>query len=221
MTSSNNIEKDTNVCIFGASNSCIPESYIRFAEELGARLAREGFGMVFGAGTTGLMGAAARGMHSEGGRIIGVIPKKLNVPGIYFEHCTERIETGTMHERKALMEDLSSAFIALPGGFGTIEELMEVMTLKQLGYHAKRIVIVNIHGYYDNLLKQFERCVDDGFTNGLFLSLYRVALTVDEVIRALNEPDSTPLPDKIKEALLSSRFAGKVPPSLRNGGDRS
>ncbi len=204
-----------NVCIFGASNNSIPEVYIDFAEKLGARLAREGCALVFGAGRTGLMGAAARGAHSEGGRIIGVIPKKLNVPGIYFEHCTERIETATMHERKALMEERSDAFIALPGGFGTIEELMEVMTLKQLGYHKKRIVIVNINGYFDDLLKQFDRCTEDGFTNRLFLSLYRTVSTVDGVIEALNSPDDAPLPDKMKEALMSSRFAGKVPPSIK------
>ncbi len=217
MTTCNN----KNVCVFGASNDSIPKHYIDFAEALGARLAREGYGLVFGAGRTGLMGAAARGAHSEGGRIIGVIPAKLNLPGIYFEHCTERIETATMHERKALMEELSEAFIALPGGFGTLEELLEVMTLKQLGYHSKRIVIVNINGYFDELIRQFERCVSDGFTNGLFLSLYRTVDTVDGVIEALRTPDSAPLPDKMKEVLLSSRFAGKVPENLKNGGDGS
>lgn len=208
------MNKKKYVCVFGASNSTIPTEHIEFAENLGAALAENGFALVFGAGTTGLMGAAARGAHARGGEIIGVIPKKLNVPGIYFEHCTERIETATMHERKALMEDRSDAFIALGGGFGTLEELMEVITLKQLGYIDKEIIIVNIDGFYDNLLAQFDRYVADGFTHGLFLHLYTVAKSVDEVIRALNEPEKRIMPDKMQEALLSARFGGKPPVKL-------
>lgn len=204
-----------NVCIFGASNNKIPEIYIDFAQRLGARLAEEDFGLVFGAGRTGLMGAAARGAYSKNGRIIGVIPKKLNLPGIYFEHCTERIETATMHERKALMEEMSSAFVALSGGFGTIEELMEVITLKQLSYHNKPIVIVNLYGFYDPLLMQFRRCVDEGFTNELFLGLVSVVDSVDGVIEALRCSSAHTMPDKIQEVLLSARFGGEIPPELR------
>ncbi|MBR5948937.1 MAG: TIGR00730 family Rossman fold protein [Clostridia bacterium] len=203
------------ICVFGASNSAIPKAHIDFAEELGAALAKNGFALVFGAGTTGLMGAAARGTHSEGGEIIGVIPKKLNIPGIYFEHCTERIETETMHERKALMEDKSDAFIALGGGFGTLEELMEVITLKQLGYIDKEIIIVNLDGFYDNLLAQFDRYVEDGFTHGLFLRLYTVAKSVNEVIAALKNPEARIMPDKMQEALLSARFSGRERPEIK------
>ena len=205
---------DFNVCVFGASNNKIPDIYVDFAERFGARLAEEGMGLVFGAGRTGLMGASARGAYSKGGRIIGVIPKKLNVPGIYYEHCTERLETPTMHERKALMEELSSAFVALSGGFGTLEELMEVITLKQLGYHSKPIVIVNINGFYDNLLAQFGRCVSDGFTNELFLGLYTVVTDVDGAIKALLESELPEMPDKLQEVLLSTRFGGEIPPEL-------
>ncbi len=194
------------VCVFGASNSAIPKQHIEFAERLGAALAENGFALVFGAGATGLMGAAARGAHSRGGEIIGVIPKKLNVPGIYFEHCTERIETPTMHERKALMEGRSDAFIALGGGFGTLEELMEVITLKQLGYIDKKIIIVNLDGFYDNLLLQFDRFINDGFTHKLFLQLFTVAKTADEVIAALSSDEKPIMPDKMQEALLSARF---------------
>ena len=203
------MNRKKHVCVFGASNSAIPKEHIDFAEKLGAALADNGCALVFGAGTTGLMGAAARGAHSKGGEIIGVIPKKLNVPGIYFEHCTERIETATMHERKALMEDRSDAFIALGGGFGTLEELMEVITLKQLGYIDKAIIIVNIDGFYDNLLAQFERYVKDGFTHELFLQLFTVAKSVDEVIAALNCTEERIMPDKMQEALLSARFGGE------------
>jgi len=202
------------ICVFGASNSAIPKEHIEFAEELGAALAKNGFALVFGAGTTGLMGAAARGAHREGGEIIGVIPKKLNVPGIYFEHCTERIETPTMHERKALMEEKSDAFIALGGGFGTLEELMEVITLKQLGYMNKEIIIVNIDGFYDNLIAQFDRYVKDGFTHELFLNLYTVVKSVDEVIGTLRQPEQRLMPDKMQEALLSARFGTSDKPDV-------
>ena len=115
-----------NVCIFGASSSNIPECYIEFAEKLGHRLASDGHGIVFGAGRTGLMGAAARGAYSAGGKIIGVIPEKLNIPGIYFEHCTERIQTATMHERK----QLNSKFFNSNSNFSySCEDLLAVSSL--------------------------------------------------------------------------------------------
>ena len=197
------------VCIFGASSSGIPQACIDFAYMLGKCLADDGIGLVFGAGTTGLMGAAARGADSAGGEIIGVIPERLNISGIYYENCTERIVTATMHERKAKMENLADAFVALPGGFGTLEELMEVITLKQLGYHEKPIVIANINGFYDNLLKQFNDCVCKGFTHPLFLELYSVADTVAEVMRKIKQKLDKKMPSKMEEALLSARFAKK------------
>lgn len=193
-------------CVFGASSSAIPKEHIDFAEELGARLAESDIGLVFGAGRTGLMGAAARGAYSKQGEIIGVIPKKLNLPGIYFEHCTERIVTETMHERKAIMEHKSSAFIALGGGFGTLEELLEVITLKQLGYHSKPIIIVDIGGFYDALIAQFERCVADGFANPLFMRLFTVCRSVDEVLAAIDRDDAIALPDKMQDAIQNAHF---------------
>lgn len=189
-----------NVCIFGASSSNIPECYIDFAEKLGQRLAADGHGIVFGAGRTGLMGAAARGAHSVGGKIIGIIPEKLNLPGIYFEHCTERIQTATMHERKQLMESKSDAFVALSGGFGTLEELLEVLTLKQLGYHNLPVIIVNINGFYDALIAQFERCVAEGFTDAHYMNLFRAVTSIDDVAAALTTPPCE-MPDKIQSIL--------------------
>lgn len=191
------------ICVFGASNSSIPAVYMDFAEELGIKLAKSNIGLVFGAGRTGLMGAAARGAFGFGGEIIGVIPKKLNVPGIFYENCTEIIETETMHERKSIMEGMSDGFIALSGGFGTIEELMEVITLKQLGYHDLPIVIVNVNGFYDNLLKQFASCVDEGFTNADYLGLFTVAKTVDEAITQVVNYRHSSMPDKMSEAIKS------------------
>ena len=189
------------ICVFGASSSSIPESCIDFAYSLGELLAKNDMGLVFGAGRSGLMGACARGAHSGNGEIIGIIPEKLNIPGIYYEYCTERIETPTMHQRKALMDEKADAFVALPGGFGTIEELMKVMTLKQLGYHNKPIVIANIDDYYSSLLGQFACCVRDGYTNKEFLKLYSVANTPEEVIKEINSHASLVTEGVIEEAL--------------------
>lgn len=171
-----------NICIFGASSSNIDEAYFEAAYEVGRLIAESGFGMVFGAGGRGLMGRAARGCYDAGGRIIGVIPEKLNKPGIYFENCTERIETATMHERKAKMESLSCGFIALGGGFGTLEEFMEVLTLKQLSYMDPAIVLLNTRGYYDPLIAQLENCYKEGFTNREFAEIYHVASTPEEAV---------------------------------------
>ena len=191
---------ERNICIFGASSSNIDNAYFEDAYEVGRLIARSGFGMVFGAGGRGLMGAAARGCFEAGGRIIGVIPEKLNKPGIYYENCTERIETKTMHERKALMESLSCGFIALGGGFGTLEEFMEVLTLKQLSYMDPAIVLLNTRGYYESLIRQLEHCVEEGFTNKDFSAIYHVASTPEEAVRYCAEYKGMIIRDKLLDA---------------------
>lgn len=192
---------EKNICVFGASSSRIDKKYFDDAFETGRLIAKNGFGLVFGAGDSGLMGAAARGAYSEGGRIIGVIPEKLNKKGVYFENCTERIETPTMHERKATMEYLSMGFIALAGGFGTIEELMEVMTLKQLAYIDPAIVLLNTDGYFDPLLRQFEKCVEEGFVHPEYRSLYFAANTPNEAVEYCASYEGSNIPDKLIWAL--------------------
>lgn len=137
-------------CIFGASCPNVAKGYLEAAFETGALLSEHGLGMVFGGGNTGLMGAAARGVKSKGGRLIGVIPEKLTSRGIAYPHCDQLIVTPDMHTRKAKMEALSFGFLALPGGFGTLEELLEVITLNQLGYLQAPVVLLNTNGYYDS-----------------------------------------------------------------------
>ena len=183
-----------NVCIFGASSSNIPECYIEFAEKQCD---------MYTDTATSLLDSRARGAYSAGGKIIGVIPEKLNIPGIYFEHCTERIQTATMHERKQLMESRSDAFVALSGGFGTLEELLEVLTLKQLGYHNLPVIIVNINGFYDPLIAQFERCVAEGFTDKHFMNLFCSVTSIEAVAEALALPPRE-MPDKIQSVLSDS-----------------
>ncbi len=191
----------SNICVFGASSNRIDKKYFDAAFEVGRLIASRGFGLVFGAGDSGLMGAAARGAFSERGRIIGVIPEKLNKKGIYFEGCTERIETPTMHERKAMMERLSGGFIALAGGFGTIEELMEVLTLKQLSYIDPAIVLLNTDGYYDDLIAMLEKTMAEGFTHKDFRSLFFAASTPEEAVEYCVSYKGSDIPDKLVYAL--------------------
>lgn len=189
------------VCIFGASSNSVDAAYIEEAERTGRAIARSGRGLVFGAGAHGLMGAAARGVKAEGGRVVGVIPEKLNVPGIAFADCDELIVTATMHERKATMEELACAFIALPGGLGTFEELLEALTLKQLGYFNKPIAVVNGSGYYTKLLEQIDRAVDDGFTLAAHREVFRAVANGREAVEYIDSYVPAELPDKIRGVL--------------------
>lgn len=190
-----------NVCIFGASSLKLEQKYLDCAFKLGNLLARNGLGLVFGGGRSGLMGATARGVSAEGGHITGVIPEKLNMPGVPYEHCNELIVTKTMHERKAKMESLSAAYITLPGGYGTIEELMEVLTLIQLGYITAPLIILNVDGFYDSLIAQLHNCVSNGFTDEACLQLFTIATTPLEAVNAVLNYSPPDLPDKFKDVL--------------------
>ncbi len=151
------------ICVFGASSRELAQGYYDAAFELGAELARRGHELVFGGGTSGLMGAAARGVASVGGRLTGVVPRFFDEPGILYEGCTEMIFTETMSERKKTMEDMSDAFITLPGGIGTFEEFFEALTLKQLGRHAKAMAVLNTLGYYDAMEAMLVKAVEEKF----------------------------------------------------------
>ena len=152
------------ICVFGASSRDLRQEYYDAAFELGAEMARRGHELVFGGGTSGLMGAAARGMSSAGAKgIIGVAPRFFDEPGILYEGCTQMIFTETMSERKKTMEDMSEAFITLPGGIGTLEEFFEALTLKQLGRHAKAMAVLNTLGYYDSMEAMLVKAVEQKF----------------------------------------------------------
>lgn len=180
-----------NICVFASSSSSVADVYKQAARQLGADIAKEGMGIVFGAGTEGLMGELARASHENDGCMIGVIPDSLNFPGIVYEECDELIATRTMRERKAIMEQRSIAFVALPGGFGTLEEILEIITLKQLGYHAKPVVLLNINGFYDNLIAQFEETAAQGFAVTAALGLLRVCGSAQEALEYIKnyKPD--------------------------------
>lgn len=154
-----------NICLYGAASDNIPQEYIKIVEKLGYEMAKRGHGLVYGGGAGGLMGAAARGVRSGGGNVIGIAPSFFNVDGILFEDCTELIYTETMRERKALMEEKADAFVAVPGGIGTFDELFEIMSLRQLGRHTKPIAVFNTNNYYDDIKNMLNKSIIQGFVS--------------------------------------------------------
>jgi len=169
-----------NICVFGAASDYIDDIYKENGEELGKLLSKKGHTLIFGGGAGGLMGAVARGVYAEGGKIIGVAPGFFNVDGVLFENCTEFITTESMRERKYIMEEKADAFIVAPGGIGTFEEFFEVLTLKQLGRHEKAIVIINTNGYYDKMIELLDHTKDKHFMTDKCLELFKVVETAQE-----------------------------------------
>ena len=152
------------LCIFAGSNAGTNPIYAETARALGEALARRGMTLVFGGGRVGLMGAASQGARTAGGKVIGVIPSALQRKELAYDgvDLTELIVVRSMHERKARMAELSDGFVALPGGFGTFEEICEMITWAQLGIHRKPCGLIDVGGYFDGLLAQFDRAVADG-----------------------------------------------------------
>ena len=151
------------ICVFCGSNLGINPAYRQGAEKLGRLLAGRRIELVYGGGNIGLMGVLADTVLQAHGRVIGVIPESLMVKEVGHQGLTELRIVKSMHERKALMSDLSDGFIALPGGFGTFEEFCEMVTWSQLGIHSKPCGLLNVEGYYDPLLAQFDHAVREGF----------------------------------------------------------
>jgi uncharacterized protein (TIGR00730 family) len=151
------------ICVFCGSSSGRNEVYLRSAQEVGRLLSERGIDLVYGGGKVGLMGAVADACLSGGGRVIGVIPQLLADKEVAHQGLTELRVVQTMHERKALMADLADAFVALPGGFGTWDELCEVVTWSQIGIQRKASAILNVNGYYDPLLAMADLAVAEGF----------------------------------------------------------
>lgn len=146
----------------GAAGATVPR-YGELARSVGTELALRGIGVVYGGGSVGLMGALADGAMEAGGEVIGVIPERLDALELGHRGITDLQVVPDMHSRKARMAELADGFIALPGGYGTWEELFEVTTWTQLGYHRKPVGVLNARGYYDHLLAQIQHGVDEGF----------------------------------------------------------
>ena len=170
-----NRDETLSICVYCSSSDAVGETYARAAEELGAEIGRRGDTLIYGGGRLGLMGRLARAVHSHGGRVIGVIPERLVEKKLAYHEADELIVTDGMHDRKAIMEERADGFIALPGGFGTLEEIVEVLTLKQLRFHSKPIVFLNTCNYYDPLLDFFEAFYRKKFAEARNRDLYYVA----------------------------------------------
>ena len=183
------------VCVFGASGAEIDKKYIEQTEMLGEKLAQRGHSLMFGGGKFGLMGAAARGFRKGGGHITGVIPTFFGDYDVIYD-CDEFKWTENMRDRKKYMEDNSDAFIITPGGIGTYEEFLEVLTLKQLARLSKPIVIFNVNGFFDKLLSVIDDNVKDGFIRPQTPELFKVTDNIDEAI-SIVETDSYDI-EKIK-----------------------
>lgn len=181
------------ICVYGAASSLIDKSFIEAGEELGRKMAKRGHGLVFGGGRSGMMGAPARGVRENGGEVIGISPKffEENNPEVAFEDCTDFIKPETMRDRKKLLEEMADAFIVSPGGIGTFDEFFEILTLKQLGRHNKAIVILNINGYFDDMINMMSHAIDKKFITTDCVELYKVMDNIDEALDYIESYDPT------------------------------
>lgn len=177
--------KISSVCVYCASSTKIPLVYFEAAAELGRLLGERKLRVVNGAGNIGLMREVSDAVLSAGGTVTGVIPHFMVEQGWHHEGLTELIEVEDMHQRKQTMASLSDAVVALPGGCGTLEELLEIITWKQLGLYRNPIVIYNINGYFDPLLELMRRATEENFMRPVHASLWAVAGTAEEVIDLL------------------------------------
>ena len=183
------------ICVYCSSSDRIDPLYFDAAEALGSQIARRGDTLIYGGAGIGLMGAVARAVKAGGGRVVGVIPEILRPEKITFSEADELVYTSDMRERKAAMEERADAFVVLPGGFGTLEELSEILTLRQLRANTKPLVLLSVEGFWAPLVALFEHFYDGGFARR-WLDLYYVADSVSDALDYLDEHESTPPPAK-------------------------
>lgn len=190
------------VCVFAGSSSGRRAAYEAAARELGRALAGRGVGLVYGGASVGLMGILAETVLTHGGQVTGVIPSALVAREVAHTGLSDLRVVGSMHERKAVMADLADAFVALPGGLGTLEETFEVLTWAQLGLHGKAIGLLNVEGYFDGLLAFLDHAVAEGFLGRQSRSMITVMGSPDALLdRLLAEVLTRPQPPLDQAAL--------------------
>lgn len=173
------------VCVYSASSTKISPIYFEAAQKLGRMLAEHNIRLINGAGSIGLMRSVADAVLENGGEVTGVIPHFMVEQNWHHTSLTELIEVESMHERKQKMADLSDAVIALPGGCGTLEELLEIITWKQLGLYFNPIVILNVNGFFHSLLEMLDRAIDENFMRRQHGDIWKVAQTPEEAIELI------------------------------------
>lgn len=186
------------LCVYCGSASQVRKSHLQAARELGRLAAGAGVSLVYGGGRVGMMGAVAEGAQSAGGRVIGIIPQHLEDLEAGNREVDEYLVVNSMHERKQLMAERSDAFCALPGGFGTLDETFEIITWRQLKLHDKPVILVNIDGYWDPLLRLVEHQVAEGYLRGNPADLFLTVERVDQVLDTAASAPRPSLPDKIE-----------------------
>ena len=180
------MNKISSVCVYSASSTKIDPVYFDTAYELGTLLGQQHIRLINGAGNMGLMSAVSDAVLAAGGEVTGVIPRFMVEQGWHHTGLTRLVEVESMHERKKMMADLSDAVIALPGGCGTLEELLEIITWKQLGLYLNPVVILNVKGYFDPLLAMLQRAVEENFMRTQHGSIWHVAKTVREAVELVH-----------------------------------
>jgi uncharacterized protein (TIGR00730 family) len=169
------------LCVYCASSDRLDPKYYASAAEIGRQMVMRGWGLVYGGGRTGMMGAVARAVKQNGGHVVGVIPEFMKLRELAYDEADELVTVITMRERKLLMETRADAFLALPGGWGTLEEILEILTLRQLDVVKKPCVFLNQDGFYDPLLRLFDRMMTEQFFKPSNMELFRVAATPTDV----------------------------------------
>ncbi len=182
------------VCVFCGASSGRVAAYADAARGFGAALAARGLGLVYGGGRVGLMGAVADGALAAGGEVIGVIPQELVDRELAHDGVTELRVVGSLHERKALMAELSDAFVALPGGFGTLDELMEQLTWSQLGLHDKPVALFDVEGYWRPLIELARHATEEGFVRESDLASIAVGGDAEGILDRLERMTREPRP---------------------------
>ena len=184
------------ICVFCSSSDAVDGAYFRAAAEMGALIGAEGHSLVFGGGKVGMMGALARAVHENGGRVIGIIPDFMHRKAVTYEECDELTVTPDMRERKARMMGAADAFVALPGGFGTLEEVSELITQLQFGILKRPLVLVNTQGFYDLLAEVFQRFYRERFAKPEMASVLALVRGPAEAMRHIREFVPPPLVSK-------------------------
>lgn len=194
-----------NICVYSSSSNFLDEIYYKVAAELGELMGNAGFNLVYGGGTLGTMGVNAKAVKESNGKVFGVLPEKLYEIGVGNADCDELHITKCMRTRKEKLDTLADAVIAIAGGFGTLEELSEMIVQKQLGYNDKAVVILNTNGFYDDLIKFFEKIITQKFANPDAKELYYVANTPQEAVNYLKNYEAKHF-DVVKKLHLDEKI---------------
>ncbi|MBL7790368.1 MAG: TIGR00730 family Rossman fold protein [Chitinophagales bacterium] len=192
------MRKINSIAIFCGSSQGNNPHFTKAAQELGSYLANNKIKMIYGGARVGLMGELANACLFNNGHVVGIIPGFLSAKEIIHEGLTETIQTKSMHERKALMEEMADAFIAIPGGFGTLDELFEILTWSQLGLHTKPIGIINTDGFFDPLLAMIQKMEDCQLLKTIHKDMILLATNVTELIEKMNSYQAPEQPKWIK-----------------------